>query len=92
LRHAPAKTEEARMSRSSYDPAALLERAALWRAEAADASLEEMRAYCLAEADQCERRVLRSRSTPVLHEKIDRQGGKKAKRSPVRGSSNLSTK
>jgi hypothetical protein len=56
------------MSRSSYDPEALLERAAQWRAQAAATLLEEERAFCLAEADRCERRVQLSRSTPVFRE------------------------
>jgi hypothetical protein len=60
------------MSRSSYDPEALLQRAALWRAEAAAASREEVRAFCLAEADRCERRVQESRSTPVFRDASDR--------------------
>jgi hypothetical protein len=61
------------MSGSPYDPSVLLKRAALWRAEAAAASLEEVRAFCLAEADQCERRVRRSQSTPVLRDAIGRE-------------------
>jgi hypothetical protein len=70
--YAPEKHECELMSRSSYDPEALLERAARWRAEAAAASLEEVRAFCLAEADRCERRVQQSRSTPVFRDVKDR--------------------
>jgi hypothetical protein len=58
------------MSRNSYDPEALLERAAQWRARAAATVGEEERAFCLAEAEKCERRVQLSRSTPVFREKI----------------------
>ena len=61
------------MSESSYDPESLLKRAELWRAEAAVASIEEVRVFCLAEADQCERRVQRSRSTPVLRDPVLRE-------------------
>jgi len=59
------------MIRNSYDPQALLERAAQWRAQALVASQEEERAYCLAEAEKCERRVQLSQSTPVFREIID---------------------
>jgi hypothetical protein len=62
------------MNRSPYDPRNLLERAKQWRAEAAAATLAEMRAYCLDEADRCERRVQRSRSTPVFREAADTRG------------------
>jgi hypothetical protein len=58
------------VSRSSYDPETLLQRAVEWRARAAAAALEEERAFCLAEAEKCERRVQLSRSTPVFREKI----------------------
>jgi hypothetical protein len=60
------------MKRSPYDLIVLRERAALWRAEAAAATLEAMRIFCLAEADQCERRVEKSLYTPVLRESVDR--------------------
>jgi hypothetical protein len=63
------------MSGSQYDPAVLLEQSASWRAEAAAASLEAARRFCLAEADQRERRVQLSRSTPVLR---DEGGGDNA--------------
>ena len=56
------------MIRSSYDLSVLREQAALWRAEAASATVESMRAFCLAEADQCERRVQASMLTPVIRE------------------------
>jgi hypothetical protein len=59
------------MSRSPYDLAVLKERAALWRAEAASATLEPMRVFCLTEAAQCELRVQMSISTPVI---IDHHG------------------
>ena len=59
------------MNRSPYDPAVLKERADLWRAEAAAATLESMRQFCLTEAAQCERRVEMSLSTPVFREKLD---------------------
>ena len=68
------KRERSRMSRSPYDPGTLMERAELWRAEAAAATFEEMRAFCLAEADRCESRVHRSRSTPVFREMDDDRG------------------
>jgi hypothetical protein len=66
------------MTRSPYDLSVLRERAALWRAEAAVATLEAMRSFCLTEADQCERRVHMSLSTPVIREMLDQQ------RTPVR--------
>jgi hypothetical protein len=59
------------MSRSPYDVAVLIERAELWRAEAAAATLEAMRRFCLTEADRCEQRIQISRSTPVFHESLD---------------------
>ncbi|MEA2741276.1 MAG: hypothetical protein QOH05_4583 [Acetobacteraceae bacterium] len=43
--------------RVAYDPTLLTERAELWRAEAAAATFEEMREFCRAEADRCERRL-----------------------------------
>jgi hypothetical protein len=60
------------MTHSPYDPVVLEERAQLWRAEADVATLEEMRSFCLTEADRCERRVELSRSTPVIRETIRR--------------------
>ena len=86
------------MTQSSYDPEALLKRAELWRAEAAVALIEEVRAFCLAEADQCERRVQKARLTPILREANDRQRNQaKQPRSPLsradkRGSLNTLTK
>jgi hypothetical protein len=65
------------MNRSPYDLAVLKERANLWRAEAAVATLDSMREFCLTEAAQCERRVQMSLSTPVFREQFDslpRQG------------------
>jgi hypothetical protein len=62
------------MRRSEYDLVVLQERAELWRAEAAAATLELMRIFCLTEAVQCERRVEMSRSTPVIREIANRQG------------------
>jgi hypothetical protein len=56
------------MIRSPYDPVVLTERAQLWRAEAACATLEAMRTLCLTEAERCERRVQLSVSTPVILE------------------------
>jgi hypothetical protein len=61
------------MHPSPYDPDTLLERAKQWRAEAAVATLEEVRLFCLTEADRCERRVHRSQSTPVFREAADDQ-------------------
>jgi hypothetical protein len=62
------------MSGSQYDPVVLQERADLWRAEAAAATLDAIRTFCLTEALQCERRVEMSRSTPVILEMRDQQG------------------
>jgi hypothetical protein len=61
------------MKRSPYDLAVLKERAELWRAEAAAATLEAMRSFCLTEAAYCERRVEMSLSTPVIREMFDHQ-------------------
>jgi hypothetical protein len=61
------------MVRSSYDLSVLREQAVRWRAEAASATAESMRAFCLAEADQCERRVQASLITPVIREASERQ-------------------
>jgi hypothetical protein len=58
------------MTHSPYDLVVLEKRAQLWRAEADIATLEEMRSFCLTEADQCERRVELSRSTPVFRETL----------------------
>jgi hypothetical protein len=71
------------MIRSPYDPAVLLERAALWRAEAAAASIEELRMFCLTEADLCERRVHQSRSTPVFRDLIEASAGEPVAPSPA---------
>ena len=60
------------MNQSSYDPTSMLKRAARWREAAAATPVEEDRAFCLAEADRCERRVHLSRFTPVLRESSDR--------------------
>jgi hypothetical protein len=65
------------MSLSRYDPAALLARARLWRAEAADATSPAMRVFCLKEAVRCERMVQRSMAVPVLREE-DSTPGKSA--------------
>ncbi|HEY4174097.1 MAG TPA: hypothetical protein VGM42_13790 [Rhodopila sp.] len=51
---------------SPYDTLALLDRARQWRAEAVRVKAGAMRAFCLAEAEWCERRVNRSRTTPVF--------------------------
>jgi hypothetical protein len=59
------------MNRSPYDLAALRERAKLWRAEAAAATLEAMRTFCLTQADQCEQRIQTSLLTPAINERID---------------------
>jgi hypothetical protein len=56
------------MSRSPYDLVVLKERAELWRLEAAAATVDAMRNFCLTEADHCERRVQMSLSTPVIRE------------------------
>jgi hypothetical protein len=56
------------MSHNTYDLDILLHKAALWRSEAAMAMLDEVRAFCLAEADRCERRVQQSRSTPLFRD------------------------
>jgi hypothetical protein len=56
------------MVRSPYDLIVLRERAALWRAEAAAATIEAMRTFCLNEAARCEQRVQISLSTPVIRE------------------------
>lgn len=56
------------MSRSPYDLVVLQERAALWRVEAAVATREAMRIFCLAEAGYCERRIEMSMTTPVFRE------------------------
>jgi hypothetical protein len=60
------------VSRSPYDLTALSERANLWRAEAAAATLEAMRTFCLTQADQCEQRIQMSLLTPAISERIDR--------------------
>jgi hypothetical protein len=43
--------------RLAHDPTVLIERAELWRAEAAATTLEDMRTYCLAEAERCARKA-----------------------------------
>ena len=60
------------MNQNSYDPATLMERGALWRAEAAAATVEDMRVFCLAQAEQCEKRVSLSQSTPVFSGMVGR--------------------
>ena len=59
------------MSRSPYDLVVLRERAMLWRAEAAVATLENMRTFCLNAANACEQRVELSLTTPVIREMVD---------------------
>ncbi|MDR3533635.1 MAG: hypothetical protein P4L90_24125 [Rhodopila sp.] len=54
------------MARTNYDPEALKQKAELWRLEAAAATMEAVRAFCLDEAAKCEQRAQRSLSTPVL--------------------------
>jgi hypothetical protein len=61
------------MIRSSYDLSVLREQAALWRAEAAAATGEDMRVFYLAEADQCERRIQASLWTPAIREAPEHQ-------------------
>ena len=56
------------MTLSPYDPAVLRNRASLWRVEAAVATREAMRLFCLSQADECEQLVQRSLSTPILRE------------------------
>lgn len=56
------------MIKSSYEPASLLRRSQLWRAEAEAATFPAMRAYCLSEAARCERMVQRSIEVPVIRE------------------------
>lgn len=51
---------------SQYDPHALMNRALLWRLEAQAALREAVRAYCVDQAEQCERLALRSLETPCL--------------------------
>jgi hypothetical protein len=62
------------MKRSPYDLVVLRERAELWRAEAAVATFEAMRAFCLTEAHRCEQRVHMSLSTPVIRERLEQSG------------------
>ena len=54
------------MKGSYYDPIALRERAQQWRDEAHQASSEAVRTFCLAEANECDRRWQMSVTTPVL--------------------------
>jgi hypothetical protein len=65
----PRSTEDhlARNAISSpYDTRALKERADQWRVEAAMAASEATRAFCLHEAERCERRLQQSLFTPVI--------------------------
>ncbi len=59
------------MTRSCYDLIVLREQAELWRAEAAVATIDAMRSFCLTEADKCERRVEMSLTTPVFREMLN---------------------
>jgi hypothetical protein len=52
---------------SPYDTQAVEERAREWRAEAAMTTSATMRAFCLAQAEECERRVRLSLSTPIFN-------------------------
>jgi hypothetical protein len=54
------------MSKNLYAPERLLSRAKEWRAEAAVATIPEMRAFCLDEAGRCELAVRRSWETPAV--------------------------
>jgi hypothetical protein len=72
------------MSLSRYDPAALLARARLWHAEAADATSPAMRVFCLKEAVLCERMVQRSMAVPVLREEDHAPRKSVATATPVR--------
>lgn len=53
---------------SYYDPNALTAKAKAWRAEVAVTPLDAMRAFCLSEAERCDRIVEQSLHTPVFHE------------------------
>lgn len=52
-----------------FDILVLRLRADEWRDEAARAPAGPMRAFCLREACQCERRLQSSASTPIIHER-----------------------
>jgi hypothetical protein len=54
------------MLNSLYDAGRILTRAAEWRIEAAAAPFSTMRAFCLDQADQCEKLVRQSMEAPVL--------------------------
>jgi hypothetical protein len=54
------------MPTNLYEPERLLARAREWRAEAALATMPEMRAFCLHEAGRCELVVRRSLETPAV--------------------------
>jgi hypothetical protein len=51
---------------SEFDTQALEQRADQWRVEAARASSEDMRMFCIREAEACERRLRQSFDTPVI--------------------------
>jgi hypothetical protein len=56
------------MTYSQYDLWTLEKRIRLWHDEADRAASEAIRQICIAEACECERRLQRSVSTPVLSE------------------------
>lgn len=66
LRPRPPSPNQRRMKISPYDPITLEEGARLWRTEAEAASLPALRAFCLEEAERCERRIRDSLATPIL--------------------------
>jgi hypothetical protein len=71
------------MSQGPYDLLVLRERASHWRAEAAAAASDDIRACCLTEAERYETRIHRSLSTPVLLERPDHQGVPASDQEPV---------
>jgi hypothetical protein len=56
------------MNRSQYDPDVLRNRAERWRREAALVTLEGVSAFCLVQAEECDRRVRQSLTAPVFRD------------------------
>jgi len=57
------------MSVTQYDTKTLTRRAEAWRHQANTATLETLREFCLAQAEECERRLHQSKTTPVLRDR-----------------------
>jgi hypothetical protein len=57
------------MPAAQYDTDSLTRRGEAWRHQANTATLETLREFCLAQAEECERRVHQSKTAPILRDR-----------------------